>query len=243
MRDEDPRTTSEHIRRITATGEESSVVLIGVVHDHPASKHRVRTVLRDVKPEVLALELPPIAVPLYERYAADEHAPTSCGGEMSVAVESAGTDRVEGIDGPTPAFLRGLLGKLYRDGTSLSTVRRVISGLASITRRAVACRVGATVMAFTPVHPDVDRRVEHDCDWTDAPAEQAVDERKQIRRTKAARSVLARSDVTHVRDATREEHMACRLSTLRTEGTTVAVVGIDHLDAVASRLKGGQADC
>jgi len=241
MKDEDPRMASEYVRRVSTSGEDGDVVLVGVVHDHPASKHRVRAVIRDVMPDVLALELPPLAVPLYERYASDEHSPAHCGGEMSVAVGSARTNRVKGIDGPTPAFLRRLLGNLYRDGASCLTVSRVLSGLTSITRRAVLCRVVATVMSLTPIHLAVDWRIDHDCDRTDDPADQAVDERRQIRRTEAAMSVFTESEATYVRKTTREAHMTRRLSALRTEGETVAVVGIDHLDAVAGRLNGVQS--
>jgi len=239
MTQEDPRTTGENVRLLDAPGDDcNDVVLVGVVHDHPASKHRVRTTVDDVEPDVLAVELPPLAVPLFERYATDERFPPVFGGEMSAAIRAAETDAVVGIDGPAPGFLLRLVRNLRREDSSASTVRRTLAGLASVTRHAVTCRLAASVAALTPVRPAVDGRVDHDCGPDDDPREQAADERDQIRRARAAMSVFGPSRATRLRDETREAHMASRLSTLRKDGRTVAVVGIDHLDAVADRLTG-----
>ncbi|MFC7081645.1 hypothetical protein [Halorussus caseinilyticus] len=49
----------EYVRRLPDAG----VTLVGVVHDHPASVHRARAVVRERDPEVVALEAPPLAVP------------------------------------------------------------------------------------------------------------------------------------------------------------------------------------
>jgi pheromone shutdown protein TraB len=208
-------------------------VLVGVVHDHPASAHRVRTVVGDVDPEVLALELPPLSVPLFEAYA-DGDVPSAVGGEMSAAIRAASTDRVVGIDGPTPRFSLSLVRTLYRADADAPTVRRTLSGVASATGHAVACRLAAGVTAHTGLSVVVDAPVAHDCRPGDDPHEQAADERTQVRRARAATRAFEPARATRVRDATREEHMARRISAL--DGRVVAVLGIDHLDAVADRL-------
>ena len=79
--DSDPRVTGEFVRRVS--NDAGTVTLVGVVHDHPASSYRVRQVVEDVDPEVLALELPPISIPLYEQYASSDRNPPVFGGEMS----------------------------------------------------------------------------------------------------------------------------------------------------------------
>ena len=58
---DDPRVTDRWCRRGPAT----NVTLLGVVHDHPASVARARIVAEAMGPDVLALELPAAAVPLY----------------------------------------------------------------------------------------------------------------------------------------------------------------------------------
>jgi len=93
-----------------------------VLHDHPASTYRVRTLIGRVDPAVLALELPPLALPLYDQYATDERTPPTLGGEMSAAIQAADADRVAGIDGPTPGFLRRVASGLHRADASAETV-------------------------------------------------------------------------------------------------------------------------
>lgn len=220
-----------------------SVTLVGVVHDHPASKHRVRSVLEAVDPDALALELPPIAVPLFEQYADVERSPPTFGGEMSTAIQtvarnsgSASADRVVGIDGPTPGFVTRLFRTLRREEASLSTIRGVLDGLRSVTKHAVVCRAAATIARRTSLRIEVDSPVDHDADWHDDPERQAADEQAQVDRAEAVLDAFEPSRASRFRDATREAHMADRLAELRGDGDVVAVVGIDHLDGVASKL-------
>lgn len=232
----DPRTTGEHVRRLSGEGEtEGAVTLVGVVHNHPASAFRVRTVVEAADPDVLALELPPLAIPLYEQYADDERTPPPFGGEMSAAVQAASTDRVVGIDGPTPGFAGLLLRNLVGDGASRSTARSVLRSLAAVTRHALVCRLAGALAARTGLRLEVDSPVTHDAHWTDDPRDQAGDERAQIRRARTIEEVFEQSDTTRVRDVTREEQMANRLAAHRREGDVVAVVGVAHLDPVARR--------
>lgn len=234
---DDPRLTGDYVRRLPG-GDDGDVFLIGVVHDHPASKFRVRSVIETVDPAVLALELPPIAVPLFERYA-DDPAERESGGEMSSAIRAADTDTVVGIDGPTPAFLGKLIGNIYRSDVTPSTVRTVMSGLVSVTAHAAVCRIEAFLGAPTTVGRAVKSQVTYDYDGGDSPHRQAADERTQIERTKSVMNVFGESVAVRLRDETREAHMTDRLATLRRRGTVVAVVGIDHLDSVAELLRDG----
>lgn len=234
--DGDPRVTGDYVRRLPGRGTAGDVILVGVVHGHPASTYRVRTVVERIEPAVLALELPPLAVPLFERYAADDRTPPAAGGEMSAAVQAAPSSSVAGIDGPTPAFLGRLAGTVYRSDVDRSTVRRLLGGVVSVIRHAVRCRVAATVDGVTAPPPTGGSPADHDCDWADPPDEQATDERTQIRRAQSIGAVFGEPGAVTLRDATREAHMADRLATLRREGTVVAIVGVDHLDPLAERL-------
>jgi hypothetical protein len=233
----DPRITGDHVRR--CSGEDNGdVTLVGVVHDHPASKYRVRTTVDAADPDVLALELPPLAIPLYEQYADDSRTPPPFGGEMSAAVQTAATGHIAGIDGPTVGFVGRLLRNVASDPGSFATVRSVVSSLSSVTKHAVVCRLAGAIAAHTGVRLEVDAPVAHDSGWDDDPREQASDERSEIRRARTITETFGQSDTARVRNVTREAQMASRLSALRREGDVVAVVGIGHLDALADRLAG-----
>jgi len=235
--DSDPRTTGEFVRHVPGRGDEGDVVVTGVVHAHPASTHRVRAVIESTDPDVLALELPPMAVPLFERYAQDTQRPPASGGEMSAAIQAATPRTVAGIDGPTPAMLGRLAAELYRSDAGLSTLVTLVRGLGSVSKHAVACRLAATFQEVTIFRSAVESSEDHDCVRSDPPGQQAADERAQIRRAASVRNVFGESAAVRLRDEAREAHMANRLSALRKDGTVVAVVGVDHLDPLAARLE------
>lgn len=237
--DEDPRVTGEYVRPVSPGG----LTLVGVVHDHPASTYRVRRIIDELDPDVLAVELPPLALPMFEEYAHDDRSPPDFGGEMSAAIQAAEADTVVGIDGPTGEFSAGLIRRLIRKRPASSTVRKVLANLTSATKHAIVCRLAAIVATRTSLRMQVDAPVSHDVGWKDAPGEQADDEHKQIRQSRAFMNVFEASSASHAsrfRDETREEHMADRLSELRQE-RTVAVVGIDHLDSLVERLDEAKA--
>jgi pheromone shutdown protein TraB len=231
----DPRTTGAHVRTLRGRDGAGTVTLVGVVHDHPASVYRAAHVVADADPAVLALEVPPLAVPLYEQYAADERTPPAFGGEMSGAVQAARTDRVVGIDGPSLGFLGRLARTMLRERASATTVRQVARGVAAVGRTALACRAAATLATLTSLRVEVDTPVPYG-DVPDDPARQAADEREHIDRTHSVLAVLTPPRAVRFRDETREAHMAERLSALCPEGDVVAVVGHGHLDPVAERL-------
>lgn len=229
----DPRLDETHLERA------GSIVLVGVLHDHPASIYRVRTVVDTVDPDALALELPPLAVPLAVRQAADEHTPPALGGEMSAAVQAADTDRVVGIDGPSIGFLRYLAAELYAERAAPDTVRKAATGLRSVTSRAVRRRVAAAVTALTAVQVAVDPPTTYDTGRTDDPAQQAEDERRRIDTARSVLRTFASPPAAAIRRAARERYMADRLAALGGTADVVAVVGRAHLDAVAGRLRDG----
>ncbi len=238
--DSDPRMTDEYIRRIP---DDSGVLtLVGVVHDHPASTYRARRVVEELDPAVLALELPPISIPLFETYAATERSPPVFGGEMSAAIQAAAPDTAVGIDRPTGGFFQQLGRRILQERPEAETVRSVLSSVLSTTKHALLCRFAAVLAARTSVRLEVDLPTAHDIDWTDSPEEQALDEHKQVRRSRSFMNAFRtadRSRATHLEDAAREADMATRLSALRERGDVVAVVGIDHLDSLVERLDSG----
>lgn len=231
----DPRLSSASLR--TVDGPLGTVTLVGVVHDHPASRFRANAVVAAREPDVLALELPPVALPLFEQYARDDRTLPAFGGEMSAAIQAATTDRVVGIDGPSLGFLRRLVGDLSRTDPSPATVRDVASAVFSATRHAVVCRAASAFTAATGVRVEVDSPASYETDVTDAPDVQAADERAHLDRAQSVLDALEPSRSTALRDSVREAHMAENLDRLRREGDVVAVVGLDHLDAIASRLE------
>lgn len=234
----DPRLTGEYVRAVS--GPAGAVTLVGVVHDHPASCHRVRHHVRRLDPEVLALELPPVAVPLFEAYATDDRSPPRFGGEMSTAVQATTDATVVGVDRPSGSFCLRLARTLLRERPSWTTTRSVLRNTGSAAGHALLCRVAASVATHTSLRIEVDDPTHHPTDRTDSPAAQAEDERTQVRRSRTFANAFRTdggSRAAELEDATREAHMAERLVELRDEGAVVAVVGIDHLDALVALLE------
>ncbi|MFC7081644.1 hypothetical protein [Halorussus caseinilyticus] len=155
---------------------------------------------------------------------------------MSAAAQAADDCDAEvvGIDAPTGDFFARLARNWWRDGASVATLRRVASGVASVTRHALTCRVAAAVADRTSLRVEVDDPVEHDCDRSDPPAVQASDERTQARRSQSLLRAFDPPKPVVLRDETREECMADNLASL--DGETVAIVGLDHLDGIAQRV-------
>lgn len=229
----DPGLASEY--QTTLAG--GAVTLVGVVHDHPASVERVSDAVERCSPDVLALELPPLAVGLYEAHAARGTDPLAFGGEMSAAIRVAETDRVVGIDGPSLRFCRELAGRFARDRPSVGTVGRSLRGVASVTRTALACRGAAAVARRTPLAPTVGSRTEYDVSPADPPERQAEHERRQAEAATAVLDAFEKSAASRIRSETREAHMAERLRAISRTGEVVAVVGLGHFGPLCDRLR------
>ena len=232
--EDDPRLSGEHVR--TVSGSSGTVTLVGVVHDHPASTFRVQSIVADQNPDILALELPPVALPLFEQYARDDRTPPVFGGEMSAAIQAASGARVVGIDGPTAGFTGRLVRTLYRNGSSLETTRRVIEGMLSATKQALVCRAASHLASVTGVRLEVDSPLTYETGWDDDPERQAVDERMHLDRARSVLDVFEPPRAMHIRDTAREAHMADKLDDLQKDGGVVAVVGRDHLDQITAQL-------
>jgi pheromone shutdown protein TraB len=233
---DDPRIDDDHVRVVSGTGGRGDVLIVGVVHDHPASVYRARRVVSVVDPAVLALELPQLAVRLFRRYAAEEKRPPRSGGEMSAAVQAA-TGRVVGIDAPSTGFAVDLAGRLRREVDSVRTVRRVLGETARLTTHAMATyAAGVTgVEALTSPWRDGFDTFETER----SPEQQAAHERRHRSRGRLLSSAFEAP--THVRllDEVRENVMARRIAALAVEGDVVAVVGHQHLEPLADRLVDG----
>ncbi len=233
---EDPRINEAYIRTCPATSDTHPVVLVGVVHDHPASIYRVRQLVAALQPEILALELPPLALPLFETYAGEGETPPSSGGEMSAAIQACTPDRIVGIDGPTIRFGGHLLARLYRERASLPTALSSLRALASVSKHAGICRLTATIMRWTSCSLEVDTTATFDTTLTDTPPAQADDECRQVRKAQFILQAFGASRAGQFRDETREAYMADNLVSLRETSPVLAIVGIDHLDPLEDRL-------
>lgn len=231
---DDPRLAADHVRTVPRDGDAGTAVVVGVVHGHPASVHRVRRVAELVDPDVLALELPAVAVPLFERLAGEGRGDR--GGEMSAAIAAAGGAAVVGVDMPSRDSLRRLLSKVRAAGPSPRELRAVCGQVASVTGHALRCRLAALVgdraAGATPVAP----ACTHGCGPDDPPAAQAADERRHLSRSRSLLGAIEPPASMRLTDEAREESMAAALGRLRADGDVLAVVGHHHLDAVAGRL-------
>ncbi|MGM0592569.1 MAG: hypothetical protein ACQETI_13270 [Halobacteriota archaeon] len=233
---DDPRVTADRCRQVrTASG---SVILVGVVHDHPASVARVEAVVDRVGSPTLALELPPAAVPLYRAYAADGEGRPRFGGEMSAAIAAAPTAPVVGIDAPNWSFCRRLCSRALAGRLSPTMTRRLLRSLAGATREAATCRVAATLTDATAMTVAFDDPVSYTCSADEPPARQADHERAHVDAVDALLDGASpESSVVAQRDELREGSMLDRLRSLDSVGPIVAVVGVDHLDRLESGLE------
>lgn len=247
--DDDPRCSPEYVRVVDgeATGaaggrDRGSIALVGVVHDHPASVYRVQEVLSSRAPDVLALELPPLAVPLFEHYAeadGEGDGAAGVGGEMSAAIRAADAETTVGIDGPTPAFGLRLARHLVAARASLGTVRTALGRFARASGHALRCRLAAAVADADGADPALSAPRTHAVTPGDPAAKQARDEHRQVRLARSVAAAFGANRAVATRDETREAHMAERIETLAADGDLVAVIGVDHLGAVAEHLEGG----
>ena len=132
---------------------------------------------------------------------------------------------------------------MLRERPSWETVRNIVNNVIETTEHALRCRAAAAIGAYTAIRLDVDTPTPHDIDPTATAAEQARDEREQVRRSRSFMSAFrtaSRSRAARLEDDAREAAMATRLAALRGDAI-VAVVGIDHLDPLVERLDGNDS--
>lgn len=230
----DPRVTARYVECVAAEPGLGTVLLVGVVHDHPASTERVRRLLETVDPDVLALELPDLAVPLFRQYGRGGSTPPRLGGEMSAALQAAG-DGVPavGLDAPSWPYLRLLVRVLRDEDLEWSVMRAVARDLVGMVGHALACRFGALV----PLRLRLYSPIAYDCSLRDPPSVQAHHETRHLTQQQTFLRAIVTPAATGLIDRVRDESMAGRLHSLRSSGDVVAVVGMEHLETLAIRLR------
>lgn len=232
----DPRLELDYFRCVPRSEGYGSVLLIGVVHDHPASVFRVHAILDEFMPDVLALELPPLAVSLFRVYSEDGFTPPRLGGEMSTALKAAKSARVVGIDLPNRTFLRQLVGRVLNGRIPRSLFGDLIRDIVSSSAHAMVCRVGAAIGSITRLRLRLYSHIEYDCSLFDSPTAQADHESNHLAKQQAFIRSIEVPPARLLIDDLRDESMAKQLIDLRSEGDVVAVVGVEHLDPLFERL-------
>ena len=230
---DDPRLDERYRRNLSCPG--GDVTLVGVVHDHPASVFRAGAIVESQAPDAVALELPPLAVPLFRSLAGREG-----GGEMSAAIAAAPDARHVGIDGIDRRFLRTLFERVRDDWPSVGTLGSLARESVAFSRTALRCRTTALLPRPSAVRPNRHGDGQYDCEPTDPPAVQAECEREHVDRCLAFARAVRTPDAVRLRDEVREACMAERIDDLRRDGDVVAVLGVAHLQSVAQRLASAQ---
>jgi pheromone shutdown protein TraB len=232
----EPRVNGSNVRLVD--GGPAPVVLVGVVHDHPASVHRAEAIVETVEPETVAVELPDLLVPVIED-AADEDpviAAEGAGGEMAAAMVAA-EGAVVGIDVPGRGTGRSALTELRNERPSPSTVLRAVGDAGRIAAHALGGRLAGLGIPGTPAVEDLEQRHDYDLPADVTPESQADHERAHVRRSTTLLRSFDPPPATAFLDAVRERYMAGRLRSLRRNGSVVALVGYGHLDEVEAMLK------
>lgn len=235
---EDPRVSEEYVHRVAGKDGEGDVLLLGVVHDHPSSRHRVKEVVTGYEPDVLALEVAPLALSLFEAVALGESWAPTAGDEMSDAIAAAPDARAVGIDGLDAGFFVTLTRAVYRERPSLSAVRALKRSVTAVAKEAVTYRLATVLGRHTSLRLSVGNPIEHDCDPMDPPAMQAADERRQTATSLAFLRSVQLPPQLAIRDEVREACMVRRLERLRQDGDVAAVVGLGHVEPLARELEG-----
>ena len=231
-RDPDDPRLDERYRREIPHPDVGDVTVVGVVHDHPASIFRAGAVVESKNPDAVALELPPLAVPLFRSLATRE----STGGEMAAAIAAAPAARHVGIDGIDRRFLRTLLERARDDGFSVGTLGNLARESVAFSQTAIRYRMSAFLPRPNAVRPHRHDSGQYDCEPTDPPAVQAERERIHVDRCLAFARAVRTPDAIRLRDETREACMAERIDDLRRVSDVVAVMGFAHIEPVAQRL-------
>lgn len=232
----DPRVTESNVRHID--GGPAPIVLVGVVHDHPASVHRAEAVVETVAPETVAVELPDVMIPVVEDAVGEGSGGDGSvvGGEMAAAL-AAGERSVAGIDVPGRGAWRSVLTELRNERPSPATVLRAIGDGGRIAAHALVGRLAGLGVPGTPAVEDLESHQEYDLSADAAPGVQADHERTHVRRSTTLLRSFDPPPATAFLDAVRERYMVGQLQSISRKGSVVAVVGFGHLDEVEAMLK------
>jgi pheromone shutdown protein TraB len=196
----------------------------------------VRQLVGAVSPAVLALELPPLAVGLFARLAMTDTGPPQKGGEMSAAIRAAADSHVVGIDAPSWQFLTAVATALRRGDTDVASAPGLLRRLVDISGHAVACRLNEFAAKLSLPTPDVVTPLAHQCPRDASPTAQARHEAEHLSRTRSLFAAVERPAAQRQFAALREATMCRRLEAVAQRGPVVAIVGFDHLEAIADTL-------
>ena len=218
---DDPRIETDHLRVFDDGGQR--ILLVGVVHDHPASVARVRGVVRSIDPATVAVELPALALPLF----ADREE-----GEMGAALAATDATGVA-IDSLGPSFVRSLWREVRDETPDGETIKRIAANAVAVGHNALSCRL-ASIVDSDRFASRVRESSEYELSPDATPVRQAEHEQRHLSRSFSILRTLERPLADEIVDAARERTMARRLSGL--DGDVVAVVGFEHLDGLTSAL-------
>jgi pheromone shutdown protein TraB len=234
----DPRVDPDQLRSFAGpTG--NPILLVGCVHDHPASVYRVRSLVESLVPDVVGVELPGPALPIFERVGRESTGDATLGGEMSEALAAGaavGAERV-GIDTLDARFFRSLVWELRRESPPVGTLKRVFASVTDVCRHALTCRLSAALGRFGTATPVRRRAYDHEVDERTPPAAQADDERRQLTRSLSVLRALEQPVANQAVDTARERTMVTNLTAHSKGGSVIAVVGFDHLSEVSGLLE------
>lgn len=228
----DPRISEEYVRLIDHP--DTPVVLVGVVHDHPGSIHRVTAVIEGVTPATVCIELPTLLVPVFEQHVADG---LDVGGEMAAAIQAADSTTVVGIDVPGPGFVRALGAELLGEAAGAGATIRTLRETWRLTSNAVLARLAHEGVPGLPTVTDLEFGHEYDLPERATPEMQAEHEAKHVRRSTTLLRTFEPPAATRLVDQIRERHMARQLWELDVDGPLVGVVGHGHLDGIQAALE------
>jgi hypothetical protein len=155
---------------------------------------------------------------------------------MSAAVAAAGDGPVVGIDAPNPSYLRLLWSELRARRPPAAVVRTVLRDLGPGSATRWPADSGRRSAVSRGSDPGVRApRLRH---LASRPASrQAAHERAHVTRRRSLLGAVATPPAISLVDESREADMARRLDALRAGGDVVAVIGVERLDAVETRLR------
>lgn len=155
---------------------------------------------------------------------------------MSTAMQAAGEVHAVGIDAPNRVYLRLLVAQLATRPLTGGVIPSVLTDLLRSSAQAVACRVGALVGSITPLRLRVYSPIAYDATLLDSPSEQVTHEAELLSQQRAFVDAIQIPQSNQVIDRAREESLVARLRDLRMDGDVIAVVGLEHIDAIEELL-------
>lgn len=230
--DSDPRVREDYLRHITTTNQ--SIVLVGVVHDHPASIHRVEAIIDALDPGAVAVELPDLLIP---SFTAALEAGTSVGGEMSAAIRAADSTPIHGIDVPSWGLASAVIAAISTHEPNLSTIGRTLRSVGKMVGHTALGRLAHAGVPGMPSVRDLEHSQVYEIPEESTSRMQADHEAAHLGRSTTLLRAFEPPPATQLMDAIRERHMADRLGSVRHEKPVVAVVGYSHLDGIVDALQ------